>query len=64
MTRNKIRLYTVDEVAKIMDVSPPTIYRWIRAKHLHAVKPGQRWIITDADLREVLGPTWGRDEDV
>ena len=47
--------YTVDEVAKILEVSPCIIYRELRKGKLKAAKIGRKYIITGLDLEEYLG---------
>lgn len=47
--------YTVEEVAKAMQLSGRTIRRHIKAGTLPAAKPGREFIITRSDLVTYLG---------
>jgi len=51
------RVFTLDEVAKILRVDPRTIFRLIHGqnvekKKLPATKIGRSWRITEADLKK------------
>ena len=46
--------YSIAEVAKILKVVYLTVYRWIRAKHLVALKAGKQYRIKKEDLDTFL----------
>lgn len=46
--------YTIEEVAKMLKVAYLTVYRWIRAKKLEAVKAGKQYRISKNNLSEFL----------
>ena len=51
--------YTVKEVARICQVHPETVRRWIRAKWLKAVRvgssgPGGKYRVTRRELERVM----------
>jgi excisionase family DNA binding protein len=49
--------YTVAQAAKVLDVSPSTIWRWIKAAKLPAYRVGPRKIrIKKADLPIIITP--------
>lgn len=48
MTEEKY--YSIDEVAKTLKVVYLTVYRWIRAKQLPAVKAGKQYRVSSKDL--------------
>jgi excisionase family DNA binding protein len=58
MTRSQeSNYYTVTQAAKVLDVSPSTIWRWIKAGKLPAYRVGQRTIrIKKADLPRIITP--------
>ena len=45
--------YSPREVAELLGVEPQTVYRWIRAGKLDAVKIG-RWKISAEELQRLL----------
>ena len=47
-----IKVYTLDEVADILKVSRRTLYTWISAGKLKAVKIGKYWRVSEQALRE------------
>jgi excisionase family DNA binding protein len=47
-------LYNVNQVARYLGKSVPTIYRLLRGKRLRASKVGGEWRISDRALREFL----------
>jgi len=46
-----IRVYTLDEVADIMKVTKRTLYNYIKAGTLHAVKMGKYWRVSEESLQ-------------
>ena len=46
--------YSIDEVAKMLKVAYLTVYRWVRAKKLMAVKAGKQYRIKKDDLDTFL----------
>lgn len=42
--------YSIDEVAKMLKVAYLTVYRWIQAKKLIALKAGKQYRIRKEDL--------------
>ena len=42
--------YSIEEVAKMLKVAYLTVYRWIQAKRLLAVKAGKQYRIRKEDL--------------
>lgn len=51
-----VTLYNVTEAAKELHLSTNTIHKYIRNKKLKAQKVGKSWLITEASIRELLGP--------
>ena len=48
------RVYTPDEVAKILKVTRRTVYRWIEAEILEAIKIDGVYRITEESINKVL----------
>lgn len=48
------RIYTVDEVAKTLDVVKPTVRRWIKSGGLPALTDRRPWLVQGADLNDFL----------
>jgi excisionase family DNA binding protein len=56
-TTQEERLLTVAEAARRLDVSPSTVWRWIDARRLPAVRVGMRKIrIRSADVEAMVTP--------
>ncbi len=49
-----ILLYTVEEVAEILKVTPRTLYNYIKNKELEAVKIGKYWRIKHSSLQAFI----------
>ena len=67
MTRaeSDVRVYTLDQVAWTLDVTRRTLYGYIKAGHLKAVKIGKYWRVTAESLQDFLttGTGTGREGD-
>lgn len=46
--------YSIEEVAKILKVAYLTVYRWVQAKRLKALKAGKQYRIRKEDLDAFL----------
>ncbi len=44
--RNPNKTYTVDEIMEILSVSRETVYNWIRAGKLTAIRIGRQYRVT------------------
>ena len=42
--------YSIEEVAKLLKVAYLTVYRWIQAKKLLAIKAGKQYRISKSEL--------------
>ena len=49
-----IKVYTVDEVADILQVTRRTVYNYIKEGKLNAKKIGKSWRITSKDIEDLL----------
>ena len=49
--------YTIKEVAKMLKVVYLTVYRWIQAGHLVALKAGKQYRIRKDDLNSFMTET-------
>ena len=50
----KKKFFTVNELAKMFDMNPKTIRRYIQRGELQAYKIGGQWRITEKDLKDFL----------
>ena len=48
------KYYTPEEIAANLKVSRKTIYNWIRAGRLKAVKIGHFWRVSESELNRLL----------
>jgi excisionase family DNA binding protein len=55
-----VTFYTVEQVARLLELHPKTVQRYIREGRLRASKPGKRWRISGHDLS--LFVEGGREE--
>lgn len=59
---NDRRFYTVPEAARLLEVSPVTLWRWIAMHRLPAYRVGPRRIrIKREDLEALIQPAQGRE---
>lgn len=49
-----IKVYTLDEVADTLKVSKRTLYNYVKAEKLHAVKMGKYWRVTEESLQSFI----------
>lgn len=49
-----IKVYTLEEVCDILKVTKRTVYNYIKANKLHAVKMGKYWRVTEENLKAFL----------
>lgn len=49
-----IRVYTLDEVAEIMKLTKRTLYNYIAAGTLKAVKMGKYWRVSEENLQAFI----------
>ena len=50
----EIKVYTLDEVADILKVTRRTLYTYVNAGKLKAVKVGKYWRVSEEALKELL----------
>lgn len=50
----EIKVYTLDEVAEIMKVTKRTLYNYIKAGTLKAVKMGKYWRVPEESLQDFI----------
>lgn len=55
-----IKVYTLDEVAEILQVTKRTLYNYLKTGKLHAIKVGKYWRVTEGALQAFLST--GTDE--
>lgn len=49
-----IRVYTLNEVADIVKITKRTLYNYIKAGTLHAVKIGKYWRVSEESLQAFI----------
>jgi len=54
MMTDEFKLYTTEEVKKILKVTQRTVYNYIKNGDLKAVKVGRRWRVKHQDLKAFL----------
>lgn len=53
--RERRVLYTVEEAAHLLGISPSTVYRWAREEELRTVQVGGRMVVPASSLEQLLG---------
>lgn len=48
------KIYTIKEIAEILQVTERTVYTWARSGKLKAIKIGKSWRVTQEALDEFL----------
>lgn len=48
--------YTLQQAMEILNVSRPTITRWLKSGKLQGTKRGRAWLFTEENLKAVLTP--------
>jgi excisionase family DNA binding protein len=61
--RERRVLYTVEEAAHLLGISPSTVYRWAREGELRTVQVGGRMVVPASSLEQLLGPADGEPGD-
>ena len=56
-------LYTVEEAARLLGISPSTVYRWAREGELRTVPVGGRMAVPASSLEQLLGIPDGETAD-
>lgn len=52
--REPIRVYTLDEVAEVLKITRRTLYTYVKAGKLKAVKIGREWRVSEDALQDFL----------
>ncbi|TVP95176.1 MAG: DNA-binding protein [Acholeplasmatales bacterium] len=50
----ELKLYTIEEVTKILKVTQRTVYNYIKSGELKAIKVGKNWRVKHKDLEQFL----------
>ena len=48
------RIYTPEEVAELLSVTPKTVKDWLRAGKLKGSKLGKLWRVQDSDIQRFM----------
>lgn len=51
---NNMKIYSIEELVEMLQVTRRTIYNYIRSGSLKAVKMGKYWRVTEKQLEEFL----------
>ena len=53
----KMKVYTIEELVEVLQVTRRTIYNYLKEGKLKAVKMGKYWRVTEKQLEEFLTPS-------
>jgi excisionase family DNA binding protein len=48
------KLYTKEEAAELLHVSPVTLGKWLRAGKITGTKIGKKWAVAESDLQAFI----------
>lgn len=51
----ELKIYTVEQVADLLNVTRHTIYRYIKNGALQPIKRGRQWYFSEKIVRDYLG---------
>lgn len=51
-----LKVYTIDEIVSLLQVTRRTVYNYIKSGKLKAVKIGKYWRVTEKALEAFLNP--------
>ena len=54
---DKMKVYTIEELVDVLQVTRRTIYNYLKDGKLKAVKMGKYWRVTEKQLEEFLTPS-------
>lgn len=49
-----IKVYTLEEVSELLKVTVRTLYNYIHDDRLKATKIGNKWIVTESNLKDFI----------
>lgn len=50
----EIKVYTIEEIAKLLHTTRRTLYTYLKAGKLKAVRMGRKWIVSEENLKAFL----------
>ena len=59
---DKMKVYTIEELVEVLQVTRRTIYNYLKDGRLKAVKMGKYWRVTEKQLEEFLSPSNVKEE--
>lgn len=54
MAKEPIKVYTLDEVAQVLQITRRTLYTYVKQGKLKAVKIGREWRVSEDSLKDFL----------
>lgn len=48
------RFYTVNEISELFNVTPTTVYSWIKTEKVKAIKMGKSWKISEEEYQRMI----------
>lgn len=54
MDNKELKFYSVGQIAEMLRITPRTVYTYLKAGKLHAVKIGKYWHVSQDSLNEFL----------
>lgn len=57
MVKEPMKVYTLEELVEVLQVTRRTLYNYVRSGKLKAAKIGKYWRVTEKQLEEFLSAT-------
>ena len=57
-----MKIYTVDEIAKVLTLKPTTVRIMLQNKEINGFKAGKAWRVTEEDLKKYIQKQGGAIE--
>lgn len=51
---DRIKVYTVPEVAKLLNMTPQSVRKYLNEGKIKGTKAGVRWVISEENIKEFL----------
>lgn len=54
MSEEKIKIYTVPELSKLLRITPQTVRKYLKEGRIKGKKVGTKWLVTEEAIKDFL----------